>query len=94
MHRLVARDFTPKGDKDRAGQFPAMPPVLAAKHMLFRSVAAGAWERRDEKLQRRKLLLVHNHKAERQGGAGELVHDGILVGCRQTGICGNLWRWL
>ena len=36
--RLVARDFKPKGEKDRADLFASMPP-LEAKKVLF-SIAA------------------------------------------------------
>ena len=38
--RLVARDFKPKGEKDREDLFAAMPP-LAAKRLLFAMAAAG-----------------------------------------------------
>ena len=41
--RLVARDFRPRGDKDRADLFAAMPP-LEAKKLLFRMAAAGQHE--------------------------------------------------
>ena len=36
--RWVARDFKPKGERDRADLFAAMPP-LEAKRMLFRRFA-------------------------------------------------------
>ena len=44
--RLVARDFKPKGEKDRADLFAAMPP-LESKKILFRKAASGeqVWRR-------------------------------------------------
>jgi hypothetical protein len=42
--RLVARDFKPKGEKDREDLFAAMPP-LEAKKLLFRMAAACAGSR-------------------------------------------------
>ena len=60
--RWVARDFKPKGDKDREDLFAAMPP-LEAKRMLFRQARV----RRRKKY---KLLFIDVRKAHLNGAGG------------------------
>ena len=73
--RLVARDFKPKGEKDRWGLFAAMPP-LEAKKILLRT-AGNQWHdaRRRGDGQYMKLLFVDAKKAHLNG----VVRDDEFV---------------
>ena len=64
--RWVARDFKPKGEKDREDLFAAMPP-LEAKRMLFRRA-------RVRRKRAYKLLFVDVRKAHLNGVCDEDVY--------------------
>ena len=93
--RLVARDFKPKGEKDRSDLFAAMPP-LESKKMLFVLAASQPWELRRGKWERQKLMFVDVKKAHLNGVVGEDEHAYVALptGCCGQGMCGRLRRWL
>ena len=61
--RWVARDFKPKGERDRSDLFAAMPP-LEAKRMLFRRFAVINNLHGKRKM---KLMLIDVKKAHLNG---------------------------
>ena len=67
---LVARDFKPKGEKDRADLFASMPP-LEAKKVFFSIAATHEKEFREGRWQRPKLMFidVKRGSSERQVGS-------------------------
>ncbi len=87
--RLVARDFKPKGEKDREDLFAAMPP-LEAKKLLFRMAAAPPEGRP------LKLMFIDVKKAHLNGvvGEGELALKGLPAEANSSGRCGRLKKWL
>ena len=68
--RLVARDFKPKGEKDREDLFAAMPP-LEAKKLLFRKAATSRQRRKNGKIERQKMMFIDVKKAHLYGKCGE-----------------------
>ena len=104
---LFARDFKPKGEKDRWDLFAAMPP-LEAKKILLRA-AGTKWQEARRKGDGRymKLLFVDAKKAHLNGVVrdDEFVcidlppeaHASGASGVSHTassGKCGRLKRWL
>lgn len=89
--RWVARDFKPKGERDRADLFTAMPP-LEAKRMLFRRFAVQSNLKGKRKM---KLMLIDVKKAHLNGLCEE---DNVYVELPDEagapGRCGRLRRWL
>ena len=93
--RLVARDFKPRGDKDREDLFAAMPP-LEAKRLLFCQAAAQRPVWRKGRWQKKKLLFVDVKKAHLNG---KVDSDQFIVIelPREVGgdkRYGRLRRWL
>ena len=68
--RLVARDFKPKGEKDREDLFAAMPP-LEAKRLLFARAAARRPELHRGKWSKPKLMFIDIKKAHLNGKVPE-----------------------
>ena len=93
--RLVARDFKPKGEKDRGDLFAAMPP-LEAKKLLFRMAAASEERIYEGKRERRKLMFFDIKKAHLNGKCGEdeFVYVVAPAGRGSTGMWWRLNRWL
>ena len=93
--RMVARDFKPKGEKDREDLFAAMPP-LEAKKLLFKKAAMGKREWRNGRWARQKLMFIDVKKAHLNGVVGEDDHVYISVppGVCPPGRCWKLKRWL
>ena len=91
--RLVARDFKPKGERDRGDLFAAMPP-LEAKKMLFRMAAGQPKEWRGGKWEKQKLMFIDVKKAHLNGvlEAGERAYV-TMPGCK-PGTCARLKKWL
>jgi hypothetical protein len=93
--RLVARDFKPKGEKDREDLFAAMPP-LEAKKLLFRMAAAQrkTWQRGG--LEKMKLMFIDVKKAHLNGIVPEedRVYVELPAEANAPGKCGRLRRWL
>ena len=89
--RWVARDFKPKGERDRADLFAAMPP-LEAKRMLFRRFAVRTNLQGKHKM---KLMLIDVKKAHLNGVC---ERDDVFVELPQEaeapGKCGRLLKWL
>lgn len=89
--RWVARDFKPKGEKDRADVFAAMPP-LEANRMLFRKFATQANLKGEHKM---KLMLIDVKKAHLNE---QCDRDDVFVElpaeAGAPGKCGRLLRWL
>lgn len=88
--RWVARYFKPKGKRDRADLFAAMPP-LEAKRMLFRRFAVMKNLNGKRKM---KLMLIDVKKAHLNGVC---ERDNVYVELPQEGgapgTCGRLLRW-
>jgi hypothetical protein len=90
--RLVARDFKPKGEKEREDLFAATPP-LEAKKLLFRMAAGQVGATAAECV---KLMFIDVKKAHLNGVVGEGV-DVYIELPREAGAkgrCGKLRRWL
>jgi hypothetical protein len=90
--RLVARDFKPKGEKEREDLFAATPP-LEAKKLLFR-MAAGQVGATDKECV--KLMFIDVKKAHLNGvvGDGVDVYIELPWEAGAKGRCGKLKRWL
>ena len=93
--RLVARDFKPKGEKDRSDIFAAMPP-LEAKKLLFRKAVGGRKELRNGEWCQQKIMLIDVKKAHLYGELED--HESAFVlppdGECEQGKCWRLRRWL
>jgi hypothetical protein len=93
--RLVARDFKPRGEKDRADLFASTPP-LEAKKLLFRE--AVRWQGRQARRGQEKVALcfVDVKKAHLNGilKQGELAYVELPEQYAVPGMCGRLNRWL
>ena len=93
--RLVARDFKPKGERDREDLFAAMPPPEAKKTLFSKAVANDEPCRRggDERL---KLMFVDVRKAHLNGHLED--HENAFVAFPaergERGRCVRLKRWL
>ena len=68
--RLVARDFKPKGEKDRGDLFAAMPPLESKKALFQQAVNEHARNRACGK-EGIKLMLIDVKKAHLNGVVGE-----------------------
>ena len=90
--RLVARDFKPKGEKEREDLFAATPP-LEAKKLLFRMAAAQAGAVGQEDV---KLLFIDVKRAQLNGVVDEetAVYVELPAEVGALGKCGRLKRWL
>ena len=89
--RWVARDFKPRGEKDREDLFAGMPP-LEAKKLLFR---AATMQKSREDGARMTLLLIDVKKAHLNGICDKLdVFVELLAEARAPRKCGRLKRWL
>jgi hypothetical protein len=90
--RLVARDYKPKGEKDREDLFAAMPP-LEAKKMLFK-LAASQWGARGR--EKVKLMFIDVKKAHLNGVVedGDKAYIELPEEAAEAGMCGRLRRWL
>ena len=89
--RWVARDFKPKGEKDRADLFAAMPP-LEAKKLLFRRFASKANRDGPRKM---KLMFIDVKKAHLNGVCErDDVYVELPSEAGAPGKCGRLLRWL
>ena len=93
--RLVARDFNPKGEKDRADLFASMPP-LEAKKFLFRQAVRKRKVWRRGRWESLKLRFIDVRKAHLNGvvGDGEYVYVELPREDYQPGKCARLLRWL
>jgi len=88
--RLVARDFKPKGEKDRCDLFAAMPP-LEAKKLLFRMAAKSRKIWRRGKWRKMKVMFIDVKKAHLNGRVPEDVFAYVKL---PDGRCWRLKRWL
>ena len=68
--RLVARDFKPKGEKDRSEIFAAMPP-LESKKLLFQQAMSQNARNRSRGEDGLKIMLIDVKKAHLNGFVGE-----------------------
>ena len=93
--RLVARDFKPKGEKDREDLFAAMPP-LEAKKLVFQKAVRENGERRRRGQDGIKLMFVDVKKAHLYGVVpeGEYVYIELPGEAGREGKCGRLKKWL
>jgi len=93
--RLVARDFKPKGEKDRSEIFAAMPP-LESKKLLFQQAVTQNARNRSRGEEGLEFMLVDVKKAHLNGFVGEDEFAYIELPWRATkeGQCGRLRRWL
>jgi hypothetical protein len=91
----VARDFKPKGDKDREDLFAAMPP-LEAKKLLFRMAAAQRKTWRKGVPKKMKLMFIDLKKAHLNAFVAddEKVYVELPEEAGAPGKCGRLRRWL
>ena len=90
--RWVARDFKPRGEKDREDLFAAMPP-LEAKKILFRLATLQKPRADGAKL---GLLMIDVKKAHLNGRCEKddvFVELPVEAGAK-PGTCGRLRRWL
>ena len=89
--RLVARDFKPKGEKDREDLFAAMPP-LEAKKLVFQKAVRENGERRRRGQDGIKLMFVDVKKAHLYGVVpdGEYVYIELPGEAGKEGKCGRL----
>ena len=93
--RLVARDFKPRGERDREDLFAAMPP-LEAKRLLFCRAANHRAVVRNGRAEKMKLLFIDVKKAHLNGRVGEHEYVYIELPSEIEGEkrCGRLRRWL
>ena len=93
--RLVARDFKPKGEKDREDLFAAMPP-LESKKLLFQKAVAENAQRRREGKEGVKIMFIDVKKAHLYGEVPDGVYAYIeLPGeAGKQGKRGQLKKWL
>ena len=71
--RLVARDFKPKGEKDREDLFAAMPP-LETKKLVFQKAVRENAKRRKMGQDGVKLMFIDIKKAHLYGEVPEGEH--------------------
>ena len=93
--RLVARDFKPKGEKDRSEIFAAMPPLESKKLLFQQAMTQNALNRlRGE--DGLKIMLIDVKKAHLNGfvGEDEFAYIELPWGATKEGQCGRLRRWL
>jgi len=93
--RLVARDFKPKGEKDRIDLFAATPP-LEAKKFLFQHAVQENWRRRRARRPGIKVMFIDVKKAHLNGvlKEDERAYIELPGDAGQRGVCGRLKRWL
>ena len=93
--RLVARDFKPKGEKDRSEIFAAMPP-LESKKLLFQQAMSQNARNRSRGEDGLKIMLIDVKKAHLNGfvGEDEFAYIELPWGAIKEGQCGRLRRWL
>ena len=93
--RLVARDFKPKGEKDREDLFAAMPPLETKKVVFQKAVRENAEARRTGQ-EGVKLMFIDIKKAHLYGEVpeGEHVYIELPGEAGQAGKCGKLKKWL
>ena len=91
--RWVARDFKPRGERDREDLFADMPP-LEAKRMLFRMAKVDEWK--DGRKRNLKALIIDVRKAHLNAVCDEEVYVQVPPESElaQPGKCGRLRRWL
>ena len=91
--RWVARDFKPKGDRDREDLFADMPP-LEAKRLLLRMAKVDAYRRGVKR--KIKGLIIDVRKAHLNGICEDKVYVRIPPESKlaKPGKCGRLNRWL
>ena len=77
--RLVARDFKPKGEKDRGDLFAAMPPLEAKKALFQQAVNENARNRACGR-EGIKLMLIDVKKAHLNGVVGEA--STLILNCQ------------
>ena len=88
--RLVARDFKPRGERDREDLFAAMPP-LEAKKLLFQKAVNENAKSRAEGGEGVKLMLIDIKKAHLNGF---LTKDECAFVMLPNSKCVRLRRWL
>ena len=93
--RLVARDFKPKGEKDRGEIFAAMPP-LESKKLLFQQAVTQHALNKVNGEDGIKIMLIDVKKAHLNGfvGKDECAYIELPWGVAKEGQCGRLRRWL
>ena len=91
--RLVARDFKPKGEKERGDLFAAMPP-LEAKKMLFSIAASHPRVLRGGKWMRPKLMFIDVKKAHLNGVVKDEERAYVSMPGDPPGRCRRLRKWL
>ena len=93
--RLVARDFKPKGERDRSEIFAAMPPLESKKLLFQQAVSQNARNRRSGE-DGIKVMLIDVKKAHLNGfvGEDECAYIELPSGVARKGQCGRLRRWL
>ena len=88
--RLVARDFKPRGEKDREDLFAAMPPLECKKILFKKAIMNDEVCRRKKRHERLKLMFVDVKKAHLNG----VVPEDEFVYIDLDGKCLRLKRWL
>ena len=93
--RLVARDFKPKGEKDRSDLFAATPP-LEAKKLLFQLAVNDNARRRGSRRPGIKIMFIDVKKAHLYGvlKPDERAYIELPGEGGKRGKCGRLKRWL
>ena len=91
--RLVARDFKPKGEKDRSEIFAAMPPLESKKLLFQQAVTQNALNKLSGK-DGIKITLIDVKKAHLNGfvGKDECAYIELPWGVARKGQCGRLRR--
>ena len=88
----MARDFLPKGEKDRADLFASVPPLEAEK-VLFSIAATHEQEFREGRWQP-KLMFTDVQKAHLNGRVGPDEVAFLPLPGSPQGTCSRLKRWL
>jgi hypothetical protein len=93
--RLVARDFKPKGESNRADLFAAMPP-LESKKLLFQKAVTENSRNRAMGGNGVKLMFIDVKKAHLNGFLDDDEQAFIQLPneAKHEGGCGRLRRWL
>ena len=93
--RLIARDFKPKGEKDRSEIFAAMAPLESEK-LLFQQAMSQNARNRSRGEAGLKIMLIDVKKAHLNGfvGEDEFAYIELPRGVIKEGQRGRLRRWL
>ncbi len=83
---MVARDFKPRGERDREDLFAAMPPFELVKALLVKAV-----QRKNRRTKTRKIMFVDVSKAHLYARVGDGIKNYVALPpeCSKPGVCAD-----